>query len=262
MLIDVHAHLNDERLENQIEDVLNRAKEKGIEKIICVGYDPQSSKKAIELAEKFNEIYACIGVHPNETQHFDKNFEEFLIKNSTHKKVVAIGEIGLDYHYQPFDKEIQKQVFVRQLEIAYECKLPIQIHSRDATQDTIDILKEHRNLLTYGGIIHCYSGSVEMLKEIEKLGLKISMGGVLTYKNARQTVDVIKALPLSMLTLETDCPYLSPVPFRGETNEPKNVKYVAQKVAEIRNIYLEEVAKIATANTLELFTKLKKITII
>lgn len=257
MLIDVHAHLNDERLENQIEDVLKRAKENKVEKIICVGYNLQSSKKAIELAEKFDEVYASIGIHPNELQDFNENAEKFLIDNSAHKKVVSIGEIGLDYHYLPCDKELQKKVFVRQLEIAYQCKLPIQIHSRDASQDTVEILKQHKNLLAYGGLVHCFSGSVEMLKEIEKLGLKISMGGVLTYKNARQTVDVIKALPLSMLTLETDCPYLSPVPFRSELNEPKNVKYVAQKVAEIRNIYLEEISKIASANTLELFKKLK-----
>lgn len=257
MLIDVHAHLNDERLENQIEDVLKRAKENKVEKIICVGYNLQSSKKAIELAEKFDEVYASIGIHPNELQDFNENAEKFLIDNSAHKKVVSIGEIGLDYHYLPCDKELQKKVFVRQLEIAYQCKLPIQIHSRDASQDTVEILKQHKNLLAYGGLVHCFSGSVEMLNEIEKLGLKISMGGVLTYKNARQTVDVIKALPLSMLTLETDCPYLSPVPFRSELNEPKNVKYVAQKVAEIRNIYLEEISKIASANTLELFKKLK-----
>lgn len=170
---------------------------------------------------------------------------------------MAIGEIGLDYHYEPHDKNLQKQIFVKQLMLANSLNLPVQIHCRDATFDTLEILKTNKNLLQNGGIMHCFSGSLETLRELKKLNIKISLGGILTFKNARTTVEIASKMPLDMLTFETDCPYLAPVPFRSQINQPKNLIFTAQKFADIRNINLENLENIVLANTLEVFPKLK-----
>ncbi|MDD4815821.1 MAG: TatD family hydrolase [Clostridia bacterium] len=253
MIIDVHAHLNDEKLEKNLKKVLENAKQNQVEKVICVGFDLKSSQRAVEIAEKCPNVFACIGVHPCDAKNFDAKTEQFLLENAKNKKVVAIGEIGLDFHYEPFDKDLQKRVFVEQLKIADKVGLPIQVHSRDATKDTIDILKQNKQYLKNGGIVHCFGGSFETLMEIKKLGLKISVGGVITFKNAKSTLELIEKMPLDMLLLETDCPYLSPVPHRGELNEPKNLIFVAQKIAQIKNLTLEEIFQITSKNTQKVF---------
>lgn len=253
MLVDTHAHLNDEKLEINLKEIIKNAKENQVEKIICVGFDIKSSKKAIEIAEKYENIFACIGVHPSDAESFNAEAKAFLLENASNKKVVAIGEIGLDYHYEPYDKELQKHVFEEQIILANKVGLPIQVHTRDATKDTLDILKNNKQYLEKGGIVHCFSGSFETLLEIQKLGLKISVGGVITFKNAKNTIELIEKMPLEMLMLETDCPYLSPAPHRGQINEPCNLIFIAKKIAEIREISFDDVAKISTQNAEKVF---------
>lgn len=255
-MIDIHAHIYDEKLIDKLEEVLENAKNAGVEKIVCVGSSIPTSKKALALAEKYENVYAVIGVHPDDAESFDESQEQFLRENARHPKVIAIGEIGLDFHYNPHDKQKQKEVFVRQLELADEVNLPIQIHSRDATGMMIETLQENKHLLKNGGIIHCYSGSVETLKQILDLGLSISMGGIVTFKNARETLEVAEFVPLDRLVLETDCPYLTPHPHRGEINEPKFIALSAQKIALIKGILTSEVDKITTQNAHRIFPKL------
>ena len=253
MFIDIHAHLNDERLICELESVIFRAKENNVGKIICTGCDLKSSEKAVEIAERFENVFACVGVHPEYAKNTTEEDMEAITSLARHPKVVAFGEIGLDYHYEGYDKELQKELFERQLQIANELNLPIQIHSRDATFDMMEILRKNKHLLTNGGVMHCFSGSVETMREVVGLGLMISIGGVLTFKNARSLISVAENVPLESVLFETDCPYLSPVPHRGETNEPKNVLFVAKKFAEIRELPLEKIEKIVEENTKKLF---------
>lgn len=263
-MIDVHAHLTDAKYEEDLEEILFNSSENGIEKIISAGYDVVSSQKAIELSEIYQPIYATIGVHPENVNDFDEDSIETLKKLSKNKKVVAVGEIGLDYHY--FSdlneneiiklKEKQKDIFVKQIELANELELPIVVHSRDAIGDTIEILKTHKP--KRASLIHCFSGSVESAKILLQLGYSFSFGGVVTFKNARQALDVVEMLPIEKILLETDCPYLSPEPFRGKRNEPKNIVYVADKIAKIKNLSIEEVALRTTENASLLFFQKKK----
>ena len=257
MFIDTHAHLNDAKLLPDVNGVIFRAKEFNVERIVNAGCDLASSQKGIELADKYKEVYACIGVHPENAKCFDNQIENFLMENGEREKVIAIGEIGIDYHYEGYDKELQKKVFIRQLEIANELKLPVVIHSRDATGDMLEILKNNSNLLKYGGLMHCFNGSLETLKEVLKLGLKVSFGGAITFKNSKNAPELIKNIPLESFTLETDCPYLCPEPFRGKINEPKNIPLIAQKIADILNKNVSEIEKITTLNAKNLFKKLK-----
>ena len=253
MFIDIHAHLNDERLLCQIEQVVAKANQNKVEKIICVGCDLKTSQKAVELAKMFENVFACIGIHPEYASKMQDNDLEIIKELANNKKVVAIGEIGLDYHYEGFEKEKQIALFEKQIILADSLNLPIQIHSRDATGDTLSVLNRNREYLKHGGVFHCYSGSVETMREVVALGFKISFGGVLTFKNARSLLDVAREIPLEAVLFETDCPYLAPTPHRGETNEPKNVIFVAQKFADIRGLGLEEIEKIAEKNTFEVF---------
>ena len=257
MLIDIHAHLTDDKYLNEVQDVILRAKEFGLERIVTCGSDYQSSKKAVELANNNDIVYAVIGVHPEDVAYFNSEVESFLRDNSKNEKVIAIGEIGLDYHYEGFNKELQKEVFLKQLKLASEVGLPVVIHSRDATGDMLEILKSNKNLLSNGGIMHCFSGSVETLREVINLGLSVSFGGAITFKNSRNAKELILNVPTNKFVLETDCPYLCPEPFRGQRNEPKNVCLVAKKVAEILELSEEEVADITTQNAKNIFKKLK-----
>lgn len=259
MLIDVHSHINDERLINKVKTIIKDANDNSVEKIVCVGDNFQSSKKCLELSNKYKNIYSVLGVHPSNADDFTPETENFIRQNANNKKVIGIGEIGLDYHSKTPNKEKQKEVFIKQLKLAHELKLPIEIHTRDAIKDTIDILTEYKNLLSNSGIIHCYSGSYETLLQIQKLGLKISIGGILTFKNARQTLEVFKKAPLNMIMLETDCPYLTPTPFRGQINEPKYLIYVAKKLAEIKNLPLNLVEDTTCQNTINVFKKLSNV---
>ena len=248
--IDVHAHLDGF---DDVEKVINDAKACGVERIITAGYNLVSSKRCVELSKTFQEVYAVVGVHPENLEEISENYLEELKALATSSKVVGIGEIGLDYHYAG-NKERQKKFFVEQIELANYLKLPIVVHSRDAMGDTLELLKIHAP--KYGGLMHCYSGSVESAKELQKFNFSFSFGGVCTFKNAKNVCSVIENLPLELIMLETDCPYLCPVPHRGERNEPKYILLIAKRIAELKNCKLSEVAKATTSNA-EKFFKLK-----
>jgi len=251
--IDTHCHLNDEMLLKDLDNVILRAQQAGVEKMMVVGWDEASSKLAIQIAEQYPFIYAIIGFHPENI--FDINYEILYqtLELYKHPKVVAIGEIGLDYHWtkEPEKRELQKQFFIKQIDFANKVGLPISIHSRDAMQDTISILKEHKPL--YGGVVHCYSGSVENLNDIINLQLHIGLDGPVTFSNAKTPKEVAAEIPLENLVIETDSPYLSPHPLRGTVNEPANVALVLDAIADIRNMSKKHLADILYKNSCELF---------
>ncbi len=250
-LFDTHAHLLDERFDTNREQMINEFAQNDVAYVIECGTSEEDSKKAVALGEKYDNIYVAVGVHPEYASTYTQNTSEALKTLAQSKKVVAIGEAGLDYHYDETKKEVQKKAFISQLIVAKELNLPIAIHSRDSAQDTLDILKEHKDGLK--GVMHCFSGSYEVAKQVLDLGLYIAIGGVVTFKNAKKTVEVIEKMDLSKLILETDCPYLAPEPFRGKLNMPAYVKYTAQKIGEIRGLTLEEIAEITFNNSTKLF---------
>ena len=254
MLFDTHCHLNDEAFISDMEDVIAHAHEYGVTRMNIVGCDWESSMKAVEIAEDHEGIYAIVGVHPGDADTYCDELEEDLRKWADHEKVIAIGEIGLDYQYEDNPaKEVQEIVFRRQIRLAREVGLPIVIHSRDAMEDTMRVLKEERREGDYRGIFHCFSGSYEQSLVCLKMGFHISVGGPLTYPNSRKLPRIVEKLPLDRLLVETDCPYLSPQPRRGKRNEPANVRFVAEKIAELRDTTSEEIAAKTTANAMRLF---------
>jgi TatD DNase family protein len=258
MIIDSQSHYDDERFDNDREELLLGLKDKNIEKIINVGYNLESSKRAVQFVNTYDFCYAAIGFHPSDASDCTEDALSELIELTKDPKVVCWGEIGLDYHYDNIDKESQKKLFVSQLELAKTLKLPVSIHSRDCTEDMLKLLKENKNLLEYGAVMHCFSGSLETAKILLNLGLFISFSGTLTFKNAKNLLEVADYLPLDKCLTETDSPYLSPEPFRGKLNEPKNVKFVLSKLAFIKNLSVEKMADIVLENTKNLFYKLKK----
>lgn len=249
MLFDTHVHLNDPAF-SDYKKVIEEAINDGVKKMLVVGYDLESSKRAIEIAKEYPFIYASIGIHPSEANKDYKQDLKELDKLITNK-VVAIGEIGLDYHYDGFDKDKQKDLFIKQLEIAKKHNLPISIHSRDACNDTFSILKEYKDCYKKG-VMHCYSYSLEMAYEFIKLNLYLGIGGVVTYKNAKEIKKVVENIDLNNIVLETDCPYLTPTPFRGKRNEPKFVKYVLNEISLIKNIEKIIVEEITYKNACDL----------
>lgn len=252
MLIDSHAHLDDERFDGDRDILIKSLKSNKLELVINIGADFQSSINSIELAKKYDNIYASIGVHPHSASEVTEETLDKFREMAKEEKVVAIGEIGLDYYYDNSPRDLQRKWFREQLKLAKELDLPVIIHSRDATQETFDIIKEAQDG-SLRGVLHCFSGSVEVAMEYIKLGFYISIGGTVTFKNARVVKEVAEAVPLDKLLIETDCPYLTPEPYRGKRNEPMFVKYVAQKIAEIKDINFEELAKATNKNTKELF---------
>lgn len=251
MLFDSHAHLNDEKLINHVDEIIERYKKNGVLKTICVGYDYESSLLAIELSNQYDSIYAAIGVHPSEAKKFNVDIswmDEYLLD----PKVVAIGEIGLDYYWDKQFKEQQIELFQKQIELANRFHKPIIVHMRDATNDTYQILKNYKNMDTLG-VMHCYSSSKEAMQQFIDLNMYISLAGPVTFKNAITPKEVAEAINLDHLLIETDSPYLSPVPNRGKTNEPKNVLYVAKEIANIKGVSLEEVSRKTYYNTCKLF---------
>lgn len=252
MLIDSHAHLDDRRFNKDRDKLIRSLKDDGVDMVINIGADLQSSIKSVSLAEEYDNIYAAIGIHPHSAKEMDGSTIEVLKSFANRDKVVAIGEIGLDFHYDNSPRDVQRKRFKEQLDLAKEVDLPVVIHSRDADQETFDILKEAQDG-SLEGVIHCYSGSVEMAEEYIKLGFYISLAGPVTFNNARVSREVAKAIPLDKLLVETDSPYLTPEPNRGKRNEPAYVRYVAGRIAEARGIPFEEVASKAAANTKKLF---------
>ena len=243
-LIDSHAHLNNEAFDEDRKELFDRIKE-NMDFVVNIGYDLESSEISVEYANKYDFIYATIGFHPDEIGGYNEVAEKKLEELAKNKKVVAIGEIGLDYHWMTFPKEKQQEIFRRQLELAKKLNKPVVIHSREAMEDTLKILREYPEIK---GIFHCYPGSVESAKEVIAR-FYLGIGGVLTFKNAKKLVEVVENIPLDRLILETDCPYMAPTPFRGKRNEPMYVEYVAKKIAEIKNISYEEVVKATNENT-------------
>ena len=255
--IDAHSHYNDEQFNNDLEEVVKRTKEEGITKVICAGYDISSSKKSIEISSKYDFIYSTCGISPNDVSDKLNNIEEMMKELEelfTNKKIVAVGEIGLDYHWNTENKEIQKEFFIRQIELANKYDLPIQIHTREAVIDTIQILKD--NPVMKKGMFHCCPLNRELVKEALKLDFYISFAGPITFKNSKNAEEIINMVPLNRIIIETDSPYLAPEPKRGTRNESMNVKYIAQKIAEFKNISVEEVAEQTYNNVLDLFGKI------
>lgn len=252
MLVDSHAHLDDKRFDNDREDIIKNLKENNIEFIVNPGADLETSKKAVNLAKNNDNIYAAVGVHPHDVKDMDKNTIEELRKLAEEEKVVAIGEIGLDYYYDNSPRELQKKWFREQIKLAKELDLPIIIHDRDAHEDTYNILKEE-NDEKLRGIMHCYQSSLEMSSQFIDLGFFISLAGPITFKNAKTPKEVAKGVSLDNLLIETDSPYLTPHPYRGKRNEPKHVKYVAQTIADLKNISIEEVMEKTRNNTKKIF---------
>lgn len=248
MLIDTHAHLTDERLLPELDSIVSGMDACGLEYIVSVGCDRKSSEDCAEISEKFGRIYSTVGIHPHDAKDATADDYSFFERAASSEKCVAIGEIGLDYHYDLSPRDVQKRVFVEQLELAYSLKLPVVIHLREAYGDMLALLKENARKLYYGSLIHCYSGSAEMLGEFLKLGAIISFGGSLTFKNARTAPEVAAVVPSDCFVVETDCPYLTPEPMRGRTNYPKYVEYPARKLAEIRGVPFEEICRITTQN--------------
>lgn len=248
LIFDTHAHYDDHAFDDDRESLLDKLFAEEVCCIVNQGTDLETSKFSLELAGKYEGMYAAVGMHPEYlTEESLKGIDEIysLAKN---KKAVAVGEIGLDYHYD-VSHELQKKVFIKHLEIALSLDMPVTIHDREAHGDILEIIKKYKPK----GILHCFSGSVEMAREVINLGMYIGMGGVVTFKNAKKAVEVIKDIPIERLVLETDCPYLSPVPFRGERNNSAMIKYVAEKIAEIKGITAHEVLSITSRNSFKVY---------
>lgn len=252
MIFDTHAHYDDEAFDEDREELLSSMKAAGIGRIVNIGANMASSARSLELAGKYDFIYAAVGVHPSDTQELDDDKLEQLRLMSRDEKCVAIGEIGLDYYWPEPDHELQKKWFRRQIALAKEEKLPIIIHSREAAADTLSILKEE-NAGENGGVVHCFSYSAEVARQCVALGFYIGVGGVITFKNGRRLKETVDILPMENIIIETDCPYLSPVPNRGKRNSSLNLPLVVDAIAEIKGITAEEVIRITEENAKKMY---------
>ena len=254
---DSHSHYNDAKFNEDREQLILDTYKQGITKFVCAGYNIQSSLDSLEMSKKYDFIYSICGISPNDIpqseQELWKSIDEIshITKQNNDKKLVAIGEIGLDYYWNKENKELQKQAFIKQIELANELKLPIVIHSRDASVDTIEILKT--NSVHKKGIFHCCQLNQEMIRQALELGFYISFAGPITFKNAKNADECVKMVPMDKILNETDSPYLSPEPYRGKRNDSRNVKFVAKKIADIKGLSLEDVAKITYENAKRIF---------
>ncbi len=252
MLFDSHAHMYSVKFDKDRDEVFKRIQEAGVKYILNAGADLETSMKAIDFARRYDMFYASVGCHPHDVKELDD--ETLLLFKGLAKKpkVCAIGEIGLDYYYDHSPRDVQQYWFRKQIQLAHEVNMPIIIHDRDANEDTFRILREE-NAFDLGVVMHCFSGSAELAKQYVKLGANISIAGTVTFKNARKVKEVVEAVPIEHLFIETDAPYLTPEPFRGKRNESTNVQYVAEKIAEIKGMSYEEVAEITTENAKKFF---------
>ena len=247
-IFDAHAHYDDKWFDEDRHSLLSSMPESGICGIVNASVDLATAQTAIAYAEEYPFVYACAGIHPENLEGLPADYLDRLAELLRHPKVVALGEIGLDYHWE-IPKEAQHRVFEQQLRLAKELDVPVVIHDREAHGDVMELLRKYRPK----GLMHCFSGSVEMLKEVLKLGMSISLGGTVTYKNARVPVEVAAAVPIDRLLLETDAPYLSPVPNRGKRNDSRNIAYTAQRIAEIRGMDAQELIDLTAANAKRLY---------
>ncbi|GGI43324.1 TatD family hydrolase [Mammaliicoccus stepanovicii] len=252
MLIDTHVHLNADQYDDDLQEVIDRALEEGIDRMFVVGFDTKTIERTMKLIDQYDFIYGIIGWHPVDAIDCTNERLEWIEKLSAHPKIIGIGEMGLDYHWDKSPKDVQKEVFRKQIALAKRVQLPIIIHNREATQDCVDILREE-DASEVGGIMHSFSGSPEIADEILKMNFYVSLGGPVTFKNAKQPKEVAKHVPIDRLLVETDAPFLSPHPYRGKRNEPARVKLVAEEIAELRGMTYEEVCKVTTENAERLF---------
>ncbi|MEK6190479.1 MAG: TatD family hydrolase [Carnobacterium alterfunditum] len=252
MLFDTHTHINAEEFDNEVPETVQRAIGNDVTRMAVVGFDTETIKKTLALSEEYQEIYSIIGWHPTESYLYTEEIEEKLYHQLQLPKVVAMGEMGLDYHWDTSPKDVQKDVFHRQIQIAKELKMPISIHMRDSIEDTYELMKKE-HVEDIGGIMHSFSGDALWMERFLDLGMHISVSGVITFKNAPEVREVAKTAPFNKLLIETDAPYLAPMPFRGKRNEPAYVKYVAEEVAKQRGVSYEEVAKQTMQNANRLF---------
>ena len=249
MIFDTHAHYLKRDFGDEVDEVVSGLPSKNVERVIAVGCDMASCEEEIALAKRYDFVYASVGIHPEDAHDLPADWEERLALMLKEDKVVALGETGLDYHESEVPKEIQKDVFRRQLEIAKKADMPVIIHSRDATADTLEILKEYKP----SGVVHCFSGSPETALEVVKLGMYIGFTGVLTFKNAKKAVAACEVVPIDRLLLETDCPFMAPTPHRGERCDSSMIAFTAAKMAEIKGVSTEEMIEIARQNGERLF---------
>ena len=252
MIFDTHAHYNSKQYEDDRDQVLRGLKEAGVEKVVNIAAEWESLEATIKLTEEYPFVYGTVGIHPDHVKDLDAERLEIIRQMSRKDKILAIGEIGLDYYWMVSSKEMQKEWFIRQLELAREENLPVVIHSRDAARDTFEIMRDVHAGSTQG-VIHCYSGSVEMAREYVKLGYYLGIGGVVTFKNSKVLKRVVEEIPLSHLVLETDCPYLSPVPYRGKRNSSDRLTYVADAIASLKGCDREDVERITWENAHRLY---------
>ena len=250
-LFDTHAHLDDERFDEDREQIIEQIKQDGISLIVNPGADMKSSRAAIKLAEKYDFIYAAVGIHPHDVKDITEADLIELEQMAKHEKVVAIGEIGLDYYYDNSPRELQMEYFIKQIELANKLSLPIIIHSRDASMETYEILKEHKKDI--GCVLHCFSQSLEMAELYLKIGCHLSFAGPLTFKKSSKLKEVARNIPLDKIFIETDSPYLTPEPYRGRRNDPSKVRYVAEELSKLRAISVDKIAEITMNNAIEFF---------
>lgn len=254
-LFDSHCHLTDEKFNEDREELIAKLQSEGVEKIVTAGYSLESSKESIKLAREYTFMYTTIGISPNDIpeskEEIDKEIIELKELYNKDKKIMAVGEIGLDYHWNMENKELQKYAFIKQIELANELDLPIQIHTREAVMDTLEILKN--NKVSNGGIFHCCPLNRELVKEELKLGFYISFAGPITFKNSRNAEEIIKMVPDDKFLVETDSPYLAPEPKRGTRNDPRNVKYIIEKIAKEKEKTFEEIEDISYVNAKRIF---------
>jgi len=252
MYIDTHVHLNADQYDEDLQQVINRALEAKVNYMVVVGFDRKTIERAIALAEQYDFIYAVVGWHPVDAIDCTEADLKWIEELAAHPKVVAIGETGLDYHWDKSPHEVQQEVFRKQIRLAQKVNLPIVIHNRDATEDVVRILQEEQAEIT-GGVMHCFGGSVETAKVCIDLNFMISLGGPVTFKNAKKPKEVAAEIPLDYLMIETDAPYLAPHPHRGKRNEPGLVPLVAAEIARLKNISIEEVAEATTKNAIKFY---------
>lgn len=250
-LIDNHTHLNDEPFRGKEEYYLDKAKHLGVTKVICAGQDPDFNQRAIELAQRFDNVYAMVGLNPDIAKNYDQSSEDKLIEQLQMPKVVALGEVGLDYYWDESPRDKQREVFKRQIEIAHDLHLPVDIHTRDAFEDCYEILKNSN--LEFGAILHSFNGGVDWLNKFLDLNVMFSYSGVVSFTKATQVHESAKAVPMDRFMVETDAPYLTPKPYRGKQNEPGYVRYVAEAIAKIKGRSLAEVAQATYENTVRVY---------
>lgn len=251
MLIDTHTHIDMENFADRFDEVMQTAKDYGVEKVVIPGVEPSGFDRIIKLCEEYPDVYGAVGVHPEELNAYNEEAENRIKELLKHKKIIAVGEIGLDYYWDKSQVKKQKEIFERQILIAKQAQKPVLVHDREAHLDSFEILKK-TNAAETGVVMHCFSGSPEFAQQCINEGFYIALGGVVTFKNAKKVKEVAKTVPLDKLLLETDAPYMTPVPFRGKENQPAYVKFVAEEIAQLRGVSFEEIAEATTTNAKKL----------